>query len=172
MSYVPKSINSKLAAIVCAGMLLATVPTAVYNWQISKETTLGMTRQIMSMSPSAISKAICRLENDLGRRLFQRSSRSIHLTDEGHEFLVAANRVVEALIDAQSIGSAEPTGTLRIRCLPTFAKYAIAPRIPAFMFRLADCDRCAIGRGALGNDSRWCGGPKYRHCQCSKDCTF
>jgi len=47
MSYVPKSINSKLAAIVCAGMLLATVPTAVYNWQISKETTLGMTRQIM-----------------------------------------------------------------------------------------------------------------------------
>lgn len=91
------------------------------------------TARFLSMSPSAISKAICRLEDHLGRRLFQRSSRSIHLTEEGHEFLTAANRVVEALSDAQSIGSAEPSGTLRIRCLPTFAKYQIAPLIPTFM---------------------------------------
>ncbi|MGO7482901.1 LysR family transcriptional regulator [Rhizobium leguminosarum] len=156
---------------------------------VVKHGDFSSTARFMSMSPSAISKAICRLENDLGRRLFQRSSRSIHLTDEGHEFLVAANRVVEALIDAQSIGSAEPTGTLRIRCLPTFAKYAIAPRIPAFMHdypkirlefnltnertdRLDDGADIAIFSGELSNSSlvarrfatsRWiiCASPSY-----------
>lgn len=86
----------------------------------------------LSLSPSAVSKAIARLEDRLGRLLLQRTSRTMRLTPEGQAFLDAAQRVLDAMEEAEAIGSAQPTGTLRIRCLPTFARYQLAPLMPAF----------------------------------------
>ena len=86
----------------------------------------------LSQTPSAISKAIGRLEDHLGRRLLQRSSRSMRLTSEGERFGEAARHVLEAMQEAEAVGKAPPSGTLRIRCIPTFARYQLAPVMPRF----------------------------------------
>ncbi|WP_309730900.1 LysR family transcriptional regulator [Chamaesiphon sp. OTE_75_metabat_556] len=40
----------------------------------------------LSMSPSAVSRAVARLEDDLGIRLFQRATRSLTLTEDGTKY--------------------------------------------------------------------------------------
>src|SRR4051794_3476487 len=80
-----------------------------------------------ALTPSGVSKMIARLEDGLGRRLLQRTSRSMRLTPEGENFLEAARRVLSAMEEAEAVGSTTPTGTLRIRCVPTFARYQLAP---------------------------------------------
>jgi DNA-binding transcriptional LysR family regulator len=85
----------------------------------------------LSLTPSTVSKSIARLEDQLGRRLLQRSSRTMRLTPEGQHFLEAAHRVLDAMEEAKAVGSAVPSGTLRIRSVPTFARCQLAPLVPA-----------------------------------------
>jgi len=86
----------------------------------------------LSLTPSTVSKSIARLEDQLGRRLLHRSSRAMRLTPEGQGFLDAAQRVLDAVEEAEAVGSAVPSGLLRIRSVPTFARYQLAPLMPAF----------------------------------------
>src|SRR5918992_4072095 len=48
----------------------------------------------LGLSPSAVSKLITRLEARLGVRLLQRTTRALHLTQEGEVFYAAAKRIV------------------------------------------------------------------------------
>jgi Transcriptional regulator len=91
----------------------------------------------LSLTPSAISKLIARLEARLGVRLFQRSSRQVFLTAEGENFYAGALRALEAVDEAEavSLGAGTPTGILRIRSVPTFARYQLAPLMPEFLRR-------------------------------------
>jgi len=71
----------------------------------------------LGVSSSAIGKAVARLEERLGVRLFHRSTRSITLTQEGRLFLDSCRRIfaeVEAIEQefAQTMGA--PTGRLRV----------------------------------------------------------
>nr|WP_243429761.1 LysR family transcriptional regulator [Acetobacter sacchari] len=88
----------------------------------------------LSLTPSAISKVIARLEDRLKVRLFIRSSRAIELTPDGMNFHLAALRAIEAV---ESADAAVNTGallsdTLRIRSMPTFATAQLAPLVPDF----------------------------------------
>ncbi|MEH3148650.1 MAG: LysR family transcriptional regulator [Methylobacterium frigidaeris] len=88
----------------------------------------------LTMTPSAVSKLIGRLENRLGVTLFNRAARTVTLTAEGEAFYAAARRAVEAVEDAETavLGGRTAQGTLRIRSMPTFATHQLAPLIPAF----------------------------------------
>ena len=99
---------------------------------VAEEGDFSAAARSLGLTPSGVSKTIARLEDGLGRRLLQRSSRAMRLTPEGENFLEAARRVLGAVEEAKAIGSAIPAGTLRIRCVPTFARYQLAPIIPAF----------------------------------------
>src|SRR5687767_8834760 len=79
----------------------------------------------LSLTPSAISKLITRLEERLGARLFHRSSRMVALTSEGEAYYAGAQRALEAVEEAEAvnIGSGSPAGMLRIRAAPAFASY-------------------------------------------------
>jgi DNA-binding transcriptional LysR family regulator len=100
--------------------------------RVAEEGDFSAAARSLGLTPSGVSKTIARLEDGLGRRLLQRSSRTMRLTPEGEHFLDAARRVLDAMQEAEAIGSAIPTGTLRIRCVPTFARYQLAPIIPEF----------------------------------------
>jgi DNA-binding transcriptional LysR family regulator len=96
----------------------------------------GVARE-MSMTASAVSKLITRLEARHGVRLLNRTSRSLGLTREGEAFVVAARRVLEAVDDAESLVSASTAqlrGRIRLYSLPTFA-YRLVPLIAAFVER-------------------------------------
>src|ERR1700712_2660388 len=71
----------------------------------------------LSLSSSAIGKAVARLEERLGVRLFHRSTRSITLTQEGKIFLDSCRRIFKEIDTvelefAQSKGA--PQGRLRV----------------------------------------------------------
>lgn len=71
----------------------------------------------LGISPSAVSKSISRLEDRIGVRLFQRSTRSLHLTSEGEMFLDRCGRIfgeVQAAEDELSAMAQHPRGRLRI----------------------------------------------------------
>ncbi|CAG8863406.1 HTH-type transcriptional regulator PgrR [Pseudomonas fluorescens] len=91
-----------------------------------------------SMTPSAISKLITRLENRLQVRLFQRGTRTLTLTEEGTAYLVSAREVINAMAEADSLAEAFPnrvSGTLRIHTMATFAKHQILPWLAEFLSR-------------------------------------
>ena len=48
----------------------------------------------LGLTPSAVSKLVTRLETRLGVRLLQRTTRALHLTEEGEVFYAAAQRIV------------------------------------------------------------------------------
>jgi DNA-binding transcriptional LysR family regulator len=70
----------------------------------------------MGISSSAVGKAISRLEQRLGVRLFHRSTRSVTLTPEGQLFLSRCLRVVEELeaAEAELSAASSPKGQLRV----------------------------------------------------------
>jgi DNA-binding transcriptional LysR family regulator len=88
----------------------------------------------LSLTPSAVSKLVSRLENRLGVRLFSRSSRRMALTPEGEKFCSDALRAIDAVEKADT--AVAPNNlhgdTLRIRSAPTFAASQLAPLIPIF----------------------------------------
>lgn len=90
----------------------------------------------LSLTPSAVSKIVARLEARLGVRLLQRTSRSIGLTPEGEAFYRSSVAALEAVEEAEravvSLGT-RPLGTLRLHTTPTIARYRLAPVLEAFL---------------------------------------
>jgi DNA-binding transcriptional LysR family regulator len=101
--------------------------------RVAEERSFSAASRSLNCTPSAISKLILRLENRLGLRLFHRTSRVLKLTQEGDKFLEAAQRVLDALHDAENVvGQSKLTldGVLRINTTLTFAENLIAPVLP------------------------------------------
>jgi len=87
----------------------------------------------LGVSPSAVSKAVGRLEERLGVRLFHRSTRTITLTAEGSRFLERCRRIlseVEAAETELSQTQTEPQGKLRVS-LPSMG-IMFMPKFAAF----------------------------------------
>lgn len=94
------------------------------------------TGRVKGISSSAVSKSISRLEERLGVRLFQRSTRSVRLTSEGEVFLERCHRIfgeIQAAEDELSAMTEQPRGRLRVG-LP-LAGGLMLPMISQFMER-------------------------------------
>lgn len=79
----------------------------------------------LGVSTTALSNAVGKLESTLGVRLFNRTTRSVSLTEAGQKFISqiapAVQNIHEAMDDARS-QQAAPSGTLRINTFPTAAR--------------------------------------------------
>jgi DNA-binding transcriptional LysR family regulator len=85
--------------------------------------------------PSTISRRLAALEETLGVRLFQRTTRSLSLTEAGDLYLSRALPLIEELarIGAEARETrARPTGTLRLTASVTFGQAMLLPLLPAF----------------------------------------
>lgn len=90
--------------------------------------------QRLGLSSSAVGKAIARLEQEMGVRLFHRSTRSMTLTEEGSFFLDTCRRILSDLDAAQaqlSSSHSKPRGLLRVSFPLT--GMLLMPTISAFM---------------------------------------
>jgi DNA-binding transcriptional LysR family regulator len=104
--------------------------------RVSEEESFSAAARSLDLDPSTISKVIQRLENRLGVRLFHRTSRVLQLTQEGEQFLAAAQKVMQALEEAEASVSpaiTEATGVLRVSSTAAFARRRLAPLIPGFL---------------------------------------
>lgn len=88
----------------------------------------------LGISASAVGKNVARLEQQLGLRLFHRSTRQVRLTQEGALFHQHCQRILDALHDARSAMQAVaeiPSGRLRVS-LPTIGYRFLLPVLPTF----------------------------------------
>ena len=84
----------------------------------------------MGMSKAAVSRHVGELEQRLGVRLLQRTTRRLSLTDEGRTFFARAKDLLSALDEADSeltSRSAEPSGLIRVNAPLTFGVLHLAP---------------------------------------------
>lgn len=99
--------------------------------------------RLLGLSPSAVSKLISRLEDRLGARLLQRTTRRVSLTAEGR---IYAEQVREILADIDAVeasvggAEAEPRGMLRVNVAHGFGMAQIVPAIPDFIARYPKVD--------------------------------
>jgi LysR family transcriptional regulator for bpeEF and oprC len=95
----------------------------------------------LGMSPSAVSRAVLRLEDDLGIRLLQRTTRSLTLTEDGNRFYDRCQQILDELEEAEldlKQSQSKPTGTLRIDLSTALGKMHIAPVLPRFAAQYPD----------------------------------
>ncbi len=95
----------------------------------------------LSISPSAVSKSIQRLEQRLGVSLFTRTTRSLAFTPEGrdlHERALSLIRQAEEIEQMALTARSEPRGTLRVATSLPIGLHVIAPALPAFRRRFPE----------------------------------
>ena len=127
----------------------------------------------LGMTPSGVSRAVARLETQLGTRLLSRSTRSLRLTDDGASFHARCKEILADLAEAtEALGQARihPVGKLRVAAHSAIGRSAIIPnlvefegRYPDIRLELAMCDYpfdlneegydCAIRMGELEDSS-------------------
>jgi len=92
----------------------------------------------LGISASGASRAVSRLESDLGVRLLARTTRSVRLTEEGAAYLERCRRILDEITDAENAitsDRARPQGKLRLHVPVGFGKKIIVPALHAFRER-------------------------------------
>lgn len=89
----------------------------------------------LSLTRSAVGKAIARLEERLGVQLFQRTTRTQNLTEDGQQYYERCLRAIDELRAAEVMledGRREVVGKLRVTLPTLFGRYCVAPILRAY----------------------------------------
>lgn len=81
-----------------------------YFIAVAESGSLAGASRMLSIAQSALTKSMVELETELGSRLFERTSRGMALTPQGHRFLASARKVISSVADATRLHAAEPAG--------------------------------------------------------------
>lgn len=95
----------------------------------------------LGLSPAVVSKRLRRLEDRLGSRLLQRTTRQIALTEAGQGFYERVVAILAGVEEAEAFvsrRSAMARGTLKISAPTSFGRMHIAPHLGPFMKANAD----------------------------------
>ena len=110
---------------------------AVFARVVEMESFSGAARAL-GLSKSAVSKRVGRLEDRMGLRLLNRTTRRLSLTEAGAAFYQGCRRVVaeaEAAERAVSRLASAPRGRLKVNAPMSFGVRHLAPALPDFMAR-------------------------------------
>ena len=90
----------------------------------------------LEISTTALSNAVGKLERQLGVRLFNRTTRSVSLTDAGRDFVAQVGPALQDIHDAMNAARSQqetPSGALRINSFATAAREILSPLILKFL---------------------------------------
>jgi DNA-binding transcriptional LysR family regulator len=92
----------------------------------------------LGLSPSGVTRLIAALEDRLGARLLQRTTRSVTLTDVGARYLERARRILADIEEAEGSAQAErtrPSGRLVVSAPVGFGRLHVSPVMTAYLTR-------------------------------------
>ncbi|MFH6601731.1 LysR family transcriptional regulator [Ectopseudomonas khazarica] len=104
--------------------------------QLIRLGSLAATARELNLTPPAVSKRLAQLEQRLGVRLLNRTTRSISLTAEGELYLNSAQRIlgeIEEMERQVSSSRAKPKGLLRVNAPLGFGRTHVCPAISSFV---------------------------------------
>lgn len=90
----------------------------------------------LDLSRTRISRQVMALEESLGARLIQRTTRRLHLTEAGERYLLRAQSILQALDEAAAEvgqGNSDVRGRLRVNGPMSFGTRYLAPLVAQFM---------------------------------------
>jgi DNA-binding transcriptional LysR family regulator len=106
----------------------------------------------LGMSTTALSHAIAKFEERLGVRLFNRTTRSVSVTDAGRLFVDQVGPALQNLqgaLDAVRSQRETPSGTIRINAAPFAAREIMTPLVIEFLRRFPDMNVDLVTEGRL-----------------------
>jgi DNA-binding transcriptional LysR family regulator len=127
--------------------------------KVAEEGSFAAAATAMGVSVATVSRAVTRLEERLGGRLFNRTSRRLALTDYGHTLAERAAKIYADAEEAEDVAretSSRPRGLVKLAAPLTFGARWVAPQLPEFFrtypdisvdLHLTDAHADLIGEG-------------------------
>ena len=106
--------------------------------RVVDEGSFAAAARALNVSPAVVTRLIAELEEHLGTRLINRTTRRLAVTEAGESYLERVRHILLELEEAEALASAstiEARGTLRVLCAPAFAVHQLAKRLPVFRAR-------------------------------------
>ncbi len=103
--------------------------------RVVDEGSFAAAARALSLSPAVVTRLIADLEEHLGTRLLQRSTRRLSLTEAGDAYLARVRNILEDIDEAEALTSAhtrELAGVLRLQMPPVLAAHVVAPLVAGF----------------------------------------
>jgi len=121
--------------------------------RVVEEGSFSAAARSMGNTPSSVSRQVSQLENELGARLFHRTTRKQSLTEAGEIYYQHANRIIADLEEARLSVSRltdAPSGNLHVTVDEDFAVMFVAPILPEFLERYPDVQlRLSLSSGKM-----------------------
>jgi DNA-binding transcriptional LysR family regulator len=108
----------------------------------------------IGLSPSAVSRAIARLEERVGVRLLDRTTRSMALTDEGRRFYQDVAPLLAGIEDAATAASGAANkvrGRMRVNVDPFFSRLVLARHVAKFLEKHPELSLELVTSDAIGD---------------------
>jgi DNA-binding transcriptional LysR family regulator len=129
---------------IVAGISMSTLPDfeglAMFA-KVAEERSFAAAARAMGVSVATASRAVTRLEERLGGRLFNRTSRRLALTDYGRSLAERASKIyadAEEAEDSARETSSHPRGLVKLAAPLSFGARWVAPMLPEFFRRYPD----------------------------------
>lgn len=103
--------------------------------RVVDEGSLAGAARAMDLAPAVVTRLVAELEDHLGARLLNRTTRKLTLTDVGEAYLERVRRILAEVDEAESLANAavaEVRGHVRVLCPPALAVHQLAKHLPEF----------------------------------------
>lgn len=106
--------------------------------QVISEGSFAGAARVLDLAPAVVTRAVSDLEDHLGARLLNRTTRKLALTEVGEDYLERAKRILAELDAADALAGVvnkTPSGVLSVLCPPAFASHQLVRLLPVFRER-------------------------------------